>query len=361
MLLEHNKKTFQKVKTNCIDNAISLLNAAKTVNEPNISFHLATISLEEIGKIHLFLINLLRDEFEEEDNNVLDKLDDHFKKIFYAIWLPFFSQEKITNDTIQKFEGIAKIVHEKRLLALYYDPKDEDRLPKDKITEEDRNQIISLVENLVEREQATESFRSEQDIDLINWFYKSSSNKENKTWIFGRKSLDKLHDLNDALEWVKWLKEIYDENEKDLLIIHEDERKRRINTKKKKLKDKWSIKIKLFSLSHVIRQKEFAQWNNGSEFIKLHSTNIKNELLVTLILKENHKITALWNEFLHLSNIFITAVNIGSIGFFWWYLPKTDIKYFVRLKDLERNLEIKVDQPDEDKFDWGKKFWIAKI
>src|SRR5260370_13729959 len=49
---------------------------------------------------------------------------------------------------------------------------------------------------------------------------------------------------------------------------------------------------------------------------------------------------ALWHSGETVSRLFIIALNIGSFGFFWWYLPSFVSKYYDKIMDLENNAEV---------------------
>jgi hypothetical protein len=50
--------------------------------------------------------------------------------------------------------------------------------------------------------------------------------------------------------------------------------------------------------------------------------------------------------------VFVTALNIGTMGFFWWYTPEYISRYFERIYDIEHESEIIVDRTPMLKIAW---------
>ena len=82
----------------CLQNAENLLASAKAVMAPgqyHIGYHLAALAMEEIGKAGLILTEALGPDPSEEDKESLRSkwMEDHERKLFWAIWLPSFGVE----------------------------------------------------------------------------------------------------------------------------------------------------------------------------------------------------------------------------------------------------------------------------
>lgn len=50
---------------------------------------------------------------------------------------------------------------------------------------------------------------------------------------------------------------------------------------------------------------------------------------------------------------FAAALNIASLGLFWWQLPTDVSKFYIKITDLESNCELKLKRIPELKLDWG--------
>jgi hypothetical protein len=82
-------------------------------------------------------------------------------------------------------------------------------------------------------------------------------------------------------------------------------------------KDKFKVKIRLKSWSHSIRQNQFAEWNKGIEKIKLTGGSERNELIITLLVPQRVATQDLWNMGWQNTFVFLSALNIATMGFFW--------------------------------------------
>ena len=50
--------------------------------------------------------------------------------------------------------------------------------------------------------------------------------------------------------------------------------------------------------------------------------------------------------------VFVTALNIATMGFFWWYTPEYISRYFDKIRDIEHESEIIVDRTPMLKIVW---------
>src|SRR5271156_3952902 len=111
----------------CLANAEGLLKSAKAVRSlpgcNNVAFNLAVLALEEIGKSILLFQEFIeiksvpRDG--EEPRSPLEWIEDHERKLFWAIW---FGDASLDWRTIPKHMDFARSLHFQRLRVLYFDP-----------------------------------------------------------------------------------------------------------------------------------------------------------------------------------------------------------------------------------------------
>ena len=80
---------------------------------------------------------------------------------------------------------------------------------------------------------------------------------------------EKLLELKDVKEWVKWLRSIYEKNEKEVREAVQREMQRQQPPEKERLDPKWRINLEVSSPSHSIRENKLIQFNKGSDWIKL--------------------------------------------------------------------------------------------
>jgi hypothetical protein len=75
----------------CLEKLITAAKASALPGSYHIAFHLATMALEEIGKSSMIFIDAIDHKpvgGDEETNTPLKWVDDHERKLFWAIWLP---------------------------------------------------------------------------------------------------------------------------------------------------------------------------------------------------------------------------------------------------------------------------------
>jgi AbiV family abortive infection protein len=353
----------QEIIAACQSHAEDLLNAAKTVLKderlPNIAYHLATLALEEIGKSELVGMSRIA-KIERGDSLpwAEKQTEDHVKKLFWALWGPSFGKEKLTGKQIQSYTGLAQNIHERRINGLYVDSSSKESLhPKDSIKTSEAENLINLT---YARIQISKSHKfekiSHEKEDVLSWFLEATGDKEKRKLILGPKSLKKLVEIGNVSDWVKWLKDEFDKAEEEARAQMERELKRTNPAKNQSMDEKWRIKIRLFSNSHSIRPKVLHKWNELPTWIKLLPIDKKkDQLIVQLILLKQIPVQGLWSAGWGVAKTFAVALNIASMGFFWWYVPKDTSRFYESIKDLESNMDVRVERSPKLELDWGRK------
>src|ERR1039458_9376815 len=95
------------------------------------------------------------------------------------------------------------------------------------------------------------------------------------------------------------------------------------------------------------------RWNEGIDKIKLFTTNDKSELLVKFIAPKSLQCQMVWQMGMQSSMLLVNAVNIGTAGFFWWYLPTFISKFAESVFDLEQKTEVLLERSPQLKISWG--------
>jgi AbiV family abortive infection protein len=195
----------------CLQNAEKLISAAQTSAVPgsyHIAFHLATMALEEIGKSSMIFIDGLQHKVtldEEESKTPLKWIDDHERKLFWAIWVP--GRENLCDwRTIPAAMEFARGIHKDRLDTLYVDPAN---LTRPTISEKRAASIIAAAEARLNMERLKE-FREmgESEQDLMTWFFFAMEDQRLRPMIFSKGSLDKQADFGEDFgAWMKWLRD----------------------------------------------------------------------------------------------------------------------------------------------------------
>ena len=115
-----------KIVQNCLKNAESLIASAEDLQakrgRKHVAYTLAALGLEEVGKASMLKSMFAIDESGVEPSKEINMgMDDHVKKLFWAFWGASFAKEKITQDLIEQYQGLASSIHSKRLEYLYSD------------------------------------------------------------------------------------------------------------------------------------------------------------------------------------------------------------------------------------------------
>ena len=342
----------------CFTSAERLLLSAKAVRAApgcnHISFNLTVLALEEIGKsILLFqesleISSVRRDG--EEPRRPLEWIEDHERKLFWAIW---FGDASLDWRTIPKHMDAARFLHFQRLRVLYFDPTQVDA--QTEITDEYLLRCIELAEARLQMEKAKKyKDLSAQDRSDIQWFFLASADPQLKLFIFSKNSIQKQAEFSDGTSWIKWLRKTVEDSQRSAYEIAQREMARKQSDGEDWQEDKWKLRIKLKSWSHSIRQNQLLQWNENIQGIKLYKGGEHNDLTVDFIIPKGIMIHGLWNAGMQNSVIFVSCLNIASFGFFWWYLPTFTSRFHESITDLESNCEVIVDRVPELKIVWPR-------
>ncbi len=132
----------------CHANARDLHRAASNLRAeglPNIAYHLAVLALEELGKAQLIGIGWIAEARGEDSSWHQKQIDDHVKKLFWALWGPTLTRRRPDNKEINALRDLATTIHSNRLRGLYVssDPANLE-LPKDAISEQSLSGLMNL-------------------------------------------------------------------------------------------------------------------------------------------------------------------------------------------------------------------------
>jgi AbiV family abortive infection protein len=340
----------------CLANAERLIESAKAVRSVpgcnHIAFNLAVLALEEIGKSILLCqesleVKHLRQNGEEA-KRPLEWIDDHERKLFWAIW---FGNDSLDWRAIGESMEAASHLHFQRLAVLYFDPTQPNAQAE--IEDSYLESCLQLTEARLGMEKA-KKYRelSEQDRSDIQWFFYATNDPQLKLLVFSKASLEKQEELGGGKEWIRWLRESVEESQPSANEIVQREMARKRSEEGDDEKDKWRLRIKLKSWSHSIRQNQLLQWSEGIAKIKLFKGTEHNDLTVEFTVPKSITIHGLWNAGMQNNVLFVTSLNIASFGFFWWYLPKFISRYHESITDLETNMEVILDRIPELKIVW---------
>ncbi|MBM3713551.1 MAG: AbiV family abortive infection protein [Actinobacteria bacterium] len=353
------KKNIVGVKE-CIYNAIDLLESSKILfnnNKYHAAYHLATVALEEIGKSELILIHQLAPK-EGAKEWTENQLDDHVKKLFWSFFGTLFGNKKLTTELLENTKGLAQHIHDTRLKGLYVDIiEGVVSFPQNLDYKSECEKLLHIVESRLNLKLEENKYSTyENDSILLPWFLKATDDQEKRKFIIGSKSKEKLAELGDTREWIGWLKNEYDKADEESRKLLEKELALQIPNDEENI-PKWKVKFRLYSDSHSIKQKNLNEWNKYRSWIQLTAVSDKkhkNEILVDIIAPKVVKVDRVFMHCWYVARLFTVSLNIGSLGFFWWDLPKFRNKYYEKAFDIENNAEIRMEIRPSLKIDWRK-------
>lgn len=347
----------------CLKNAEELLNACRLLLDhdglPRVAYHLAALGLEEIGKARLLRTAEFAQKLKQEVPDIVrTSLMDrgHIKRIFWAIWTETFGQEKVDGKQIEETRGLARRIHETRLRGLYVDADGDVLLsPFEVVSPEQASGLVRFTEIRLELERGFGAREVDAETDpLFVWFMSAADDHEISRLIFGNKSMEKLAELKNVREWVRWLKETFDTADAEARLFAEREISRAVSNSADAARDKWRMRFRLHSASHAIRPKPLTEWNSRVEWLKLERPQDKDQLLVELILPDRVLAKSVYHSAWALARQFVTALNMATFGFFWWELPVQTSRHYEKLTDLETGREVVIEPTPPLDLDWGK-------
>jgi hypothetical protein len=103
-----------------------------------------------------------------------------------------------------------------------------------------------------------------------------------------------------------------------------------------------------------VRQKALNFWNERIQLVKFTAVgNKKNELLMVMTLGDGVSVERLFDAGLAQSKLYITMLNIGTAGFFWYDLSGQTQHFYESIRDLDTpNFEPRVGRIESLQSEW---------
>ena len=156
--------------------------------------------------------------------------------------------------------------------------------------------------------------------------------------IFGATSMERRAEPGASDAWIRWLKAQFDDADRVAAELTARVLSESSAPKLALYAARWRVTVRLESSSHSIRPKAFEKWNAASAHIKIradHNDKSKRGLFVDVELPASVPVASVWYAGLELCNRLIVALNIGSLGFFWWHTGTRTTRYYEKILDLE--------------------------
>jgi AbiV family abortive infection protein len=365
---KENIEKFNKFREACLKNANDLLRASKLALDnkiDHVSFHLSKLALEEIGKLHIASLEAAANQIpKEKEPGMSFDIEDHQRKLFFAIWSPSFGRNKQTKEQLEQNQHLAKTIHERSLYYLYVEPTDVDTLDwEKKIEEGEAQRLYEFVAFRLkyEKEALGEMIAiPEEEKAELKWFFEINEDLQKRKEIWGHKAQDKLIEFGgDTKKWIKWLKEVYEKNEAEMRELLDKELKSKPVSGEEKNNPKWRVKVKIITPSHSIRKKPLTDLNARSKNIKLHYID-NNSLMLELLFPKALPAAGLWDFGWGTSRMFILSMNIATNGLFWWNVKIDTARYYEEIWDLENNAGVVVEMSPRLQIGWKDLRWVYK-
>lgn len=130
----------------CLEHAKALLDSAKAVEvsgHHNIAYHLAALSLEEVGRIELLKMKQMAYKQGLEKDWLGNAEKSHVQKLLWCLLSLDMLSKELTPEGFQFLQGLSLEIHQKRLAGLYVgQSKDGLKVPSEQITAEDATNLI---------------------------------------------------------------------------------------------------------------------------------------------------------------------------------------------------------------------------
>ena len=242
--------TIQFVES-CIANAYSLHKAARTVLNDglsNVAYHLAVLSLEEVGKAGLIAANAIigRVKDARSEDSLKDKIADHTFKLFWVFWQADCSVEKLLPESFKDAQTLAASIHRMRMAGLYASEDGVHDIPQ-----EDAEAMVNMAEARLAIDNSAQALSKikPEGLEDLAWFTDAIKDPNTHAQIFSQESFTKYADLKDMKDWVICLKVwIEEENAKAQALLHE-EINRQFPDGDERFEPKWKVRFKLVASS----------------------------------------------------------------------------------------------------------------
>lgn len=354
----------QRAVSECLDHADDLVAAASMLRtgHPHLAYHLAALSLEEVGRSTLLVMEEIAAAEKSAGGGYRRRAQDHVGKLFWAFWGPSFGREQITGEQIEQFRGLAEHVNQTRQAGLYYGGPDAPS-PREAVSDDEAENLIGLTMARIGLARTTKwKSPDERTAGDLAWFLEATEDPVRRRLILGAKSMEKLAEFEGTGPWIRWLREQFEASEDAARELAEHELARPKPSAAEAHEPKWMLKLRLESASHSIRPQPLRSWNDISDWIKLHPVSGKHrEIIVHLTLPRAVSVQALWWAAFGAANRLLVALNIGSMGFFWWELSRHDARFYEELVDLATSNQLLAQRSPQLRVDWGNQVLTDRI
>lgn len=272
---------------------------------------------------------------------------------------PRASRGQVSREEWERLRGLAAELHGTRLAAIYVASDLEAGAPPlADVGDEQAGWLYGLAEARL----AMEGARDWRSVDLqpdsdAQGFMNATDDAEQRKLIFGQASFDKLAEIGNMRDWMVWLRKQFQQADMQAQESLRRELMRVVPGPDDPGDEKWQIRVRFHSPAQSVRNQAVGVWNSWPTWIKLSTVqNDPQALDVTFTLREAIPLQAIGQTGYNAARIFLVALNIGTLGLWWWHLAEQTNTFYERLTDLKATTgsELRLKMHAWPEFEWKR-------
>lgn len=331
-------ESYRQQIAHALDHAADLIIAAERVladdnGYPNVAYHLGILAMEEIGRAGILAQVMVAARIGAR--RMEQRLDDHVFKLMHAVWAPAMGDGKLDPKVFEDARAFAQSTHARRMAGLYTDNADDGTSapPRDSVALGHATSIIGLAKASLKLQKA-KGVPSDETSEDLEWYLDTVSDEHGRKRLFSKTFIDKHEELKgDTRAWVSWAKTEFERIAAEEHAQIQRELAREIGDGP--APPKWKMKVRVYTASHSVRPAALKYWNDRIDGVKFHQVGgNKHQLLMEMTLGDKIPLDGVFDAGLSLSKLYLTALNVGSAGFFWFELTTQAQKYYESLEDV---------------------------
>ncbi len=342
-------KRDERISEACLLQAQELTEAAETllkIGKHNLAFHLAVLAIEEIGKRVLYLINASSIASEEPEFVSESAYEDHVGKLFWVVFFTAVFHINVGSQQIEAMRGLARHLDDRRKAAVYVNPHLKPfRSPKNiiKVAAAENAVALARVEVDAGRARSSTSLIAEH-FDSLKWLLQHSSRPEMRTFLYSDESMKKLREFKDIDEWINWHKDREAERRREFVESVREDRARDPSSRKRQ-EVRWRMQIRIAGVNPPVRSSALKAWNERVVWFTLTAGDkSRKDLHASLTMNDSVPVEHVYLAGREFCERAILALNVGTLGCFWWEEPSNKKRYFEKLTDSARSRVIGLDE-----------------
>lgn len=291
------------------------------------AYILASLGLEEIGKAEMQILRAnLGTPFDEEFQVSVDEGEtDHKHKLMWAVFTGISGKRPPTTQEFRQAREYAETIYLRRL-ELAYSPTIGDG-QREEVEPAHTKSLVKLARARLELAKLRSiGARDEEQQAKLQWITNLLQDNTFRRFMAARTADPKFQEAQESewldelkVEWEEWLRKNSDtlaaELERHPTADSQDARR-------------WQLKLGFDSGWHRLRPRILQPWSGPhSPFTFERDREDDRRLVVQLNLPGSIPLGAVWLVGHDLARLLLLALNIGSMGLFWWRVSNTRTRF----------------------------------